>query len=113
MGGLVEDHSYLLRSEAKEGRRMTTIVTGGTKGIGLAIAEHLARKGEPLVLVYHSDDAAAREALARVVAAATLVKADIGTLEGVAAAVDAVGVLAPGEPLHIVHSAATIYPTTL
>ncbi len=39
---------------------MTTIVTGGTKGIGLAIAEHLGRKDERLVLVYHSDAAAAQ-----------------------------------------------------
>jgi NAD(P)-dependent dehydrogenase (short-subunit alcohol dehydrogenase family) len=95
---------------------MTTIVTGGTKGIGLAIAEHLGRKGERLVLVYHSDDGAAQEAQARIAAAgasAALVKADVGTLEGVAAAIDAVGALAPGEPLHIVHSAAMIYPTTL
>ena len=29
---------------------MTTIVTGGTKGIGLAIARQLGRKGERLVL---------------------------------------------------------------
>ncbi len=71
---------------------MTTIVTGGTKGIGLAIAEHLGRKGERLVLVYHSDDDAAREAEVRVAvtgAPVSAVKADIGTLEGVATAIAA------------------------
>lgn len=95
---------------------MTTIVTGGTKGIGLAIAERLGRNGERLVLVYHSDDAAAADAKARVAAtgaAVGLVKADIGTLEGVAVAVGAAGDPAGDGPLHIVHSAAMIYPTTL
>jgi NAD(P)-dependent dehydrogenase (short-subunit alcohol dehydrogenase family) len=94
---------------------MTTIVTGGTKGIGLAIAKQLGRKGERLVMVYHSDDAAARDALAEVAAtgaSATLVKADIGTLAGVAQAIAAAEGPDDG-PLHIVHSAAMIYPTTL
>ncbi|HLY81045.1 MAG TPA: SDR family oxidoreductase [Caulobacteraceae bacterium] len=94
---------------------MTTIVTGGTKGIGLAIAKQLDRKGERLVLVYHSDDAAAADAKAEVAAAGaptTLVKADVGTLAAVALAVAAVGDTDDG-PLHIVHSAAMIYPTTL
>jgi len=95
---------------------MTAIVTGGTKGIGLAIAEQLGRKGERLVLVYHSDDAAAADAKVRVEAtgaAASLVKADIGTPEGVARAVEAAGREVDAGPLHIVHSAAMIYPTTL
>jgi NAD(P)-dependent dehydrogenase (short-subunit alcohol dehydrogenase family) len=93
---------------------MTTIVTGGTKGIGFAIAERLGRSGERLALVYHSDDDAAREAqagLAAVGATASLVKADIGTLDGVAAAIEAAET--DGRPLHIVHSAAMIYPTSL
>ena len=95
---------------------MTTLVTGGTKGIGLAIAEHLGRKGQRLVLVYHSDDAAARDAEARIAAtgaAVRLAKADIGTLEGVALALEATGRDGDDHPLHIVHSAAMIYPTTL
>ena len=94
---------------------MTTIVTGGTKGIGLAIAKQLGRKGERLVLVYHSDDAAAEEAQAEVAATGaptTVVKADIGTLDGVALAIAAAEGAHDG-PLHIVHSAAMIYPTTL
>ena len=40
---------------------MTVLITGGTKGIGLGIAERLARPAATLVLAYNSDDAAARE----------------------------------------------------
>ena len=35
---------------------MTILITGGTKGIGLAIAERLARPGATLVLAYRSED---------------------------------------------------------
>jgi len=94
---------------------MTVVVTGGTKGIGLAIAERLARRGEPLVLAYQSDDAAAETAKARLVptgAVVTTVKADIGEIDG-AAAVMAVAASVASGPLHLVHSAAMIYPTAL
>jgi NAD(P)-dependent dehydrogenase (short-subunit alcohol dehydrogenase family) len=94
---------------------MTVVVTGGTKGIGLAIAERLARRGEPLVLAYQSDDAAAETAKARLVptgAVVTTVKADIGEIDGAAAVMAAAAAGASG-PLHLVHSAAMIYPTAL
>lgn len=39
----------------------TTIITGGIKGLGKAIALHMAREGYHLVLSYHSDDVAAQE----------------------------------------------------
>lgn len=39
----------------------TVIITGGTKGVGRAVAEHLARLGYNLALSYSSDDAAAEE----------------------------------------------------
>jgi NAD(P)-dependent dehydrogenase (short-subunit alcohol dehydrogenase family) len=96
---------------------MTILITGGTKGIGLAIAEHLASRGEPLVLGWHADEAAADAAVARLAALgaqASAVRADVGDIEDagrlVRAAADAG---APDEPLHIVHSAAMIYPTAL
>lgn len=96
---------------------MAILVTGGTKGIGLAIAKRLATKGEPLFLVYHSDDMAAetaRDTISATSDAATphLIKADIGTIEGAAVIADIVG--KSKQPLSgIVHAAAMIYPTNL
>ena len=99
---------------------MTILITGGTKGIGLAIAEHLAARGEPIVLGYVSDTAAAGEAVARLAArgaSVTAVRADVGVPAGAASLVAACeGLAARGAkagPLHIVHSAAMIYPTAL
>ena len=94
---------------------MTILVTGGTKGIGLAIAARLARPGQPMVLAYHRDDAAAEAAKARIAAAgavAVTILADVGTIDGCADLMTQVAGLADG-PLHIVHSAAMIYPTTM
>jgi NAD(P)-dependent dehydrogenase (short-subunit alcohol dehydrogenase family) len=94
---------------------MTLLVTGGTKGIGLAIAAYLANPGDPVVLNYHSDERAAADAKARVEAAGaqvTLVRADIGTIEGCAKLMAETAKVHRGT-LHIVHSAAWIYPTTL
>ena len=94
---------------------MTLLISGGTKGIGLAIAEHLAARGEPMVLGYHRDDGAAAQAVARLAARgarATAVRADVGDVQGAGVLVAACEGLAAG-PLHIVHSAAMIYPTAL
>jgi len=94
---------------------VTLLVTGGTKGIGLAIAEYLAKPGEPVVLGYHSDDAAAAEAVDRLTARgakAVAVRANVGDVDDVARLVESAGALGAG-PLHIVHSAAAIYPTAL
>ncbi len=94
---------------------MTVIVTGGTKGIGLAIARRLAAPGETLVLVYQSDDEAAAKAKTIIEAAgatAHTVRADIGTIAGAAAVMDAAGRIG-GPVTCLVHSAAMIYPTTL
>lgn len=95
---------------------MTTVITGGTKGIGLGIAERLARRGEPLVLAYLADEAAAVAAKTRLAptgAIVTTVRTDIGKIEGAAQLMDAVAAAADGSTVHFVHNAATIYPTSL
>ena len=92
---------------------MTVVVTGGVKGIGLAIAERLARPGEAMVLGYNADETAAeaaKAALAPTGALVTTVRADVGTIAGAQALIDAVS---DHDLTHIVHSAAMIYPTTL
>ena len=94
---------------------MTILITGGTKGIGLAIAKYLARAGEPIVLNFHSDERAAAEAKVAIDATgacATTVRADVGTIEGCEALIAETANVHSGI-LHIVHSAALIYPTTL
>jgi NAD(P)-dependent dehydrogenase (short-subunit alcohol dehydrogenase family) len=94
---------------------VSVLVTGGTKGIGLAIAKRLASKYGRIVLAYHSDDAAAEAAAAEVNVAggeALTIKADIGTIEGCAALIAEIERQGYGLQ-HVVHSAATIYPTTL
>jgi NAD(P)-dependent dehydrogenase (short-subunit alcohol dehydrogenase family) len=90
---------------------VTVLVTGGTKGIGLAIARRLAPTYPKLVLAYRSDEAAAdaaRAELSALGAEVTTLRADVGHIEGVAELMAGIGPLT-----HIVHSAATIYPTSL
>ena len=92
---------------------MTILVTGGTKGIGLAIARRLAKPGETLFLVYHADESSANEALAEMEgrgATAHLIQADVGSIGGVESIVSAIRDKARSLT-HIIHSAAMIYPT--
>jgi NAD(P)-dependent dehydrogenase (short-subunit alcohol dehydrogenase family) len=92
---------------------MTILITGGTKGIGRAIAERLARPATNLVLAYRGDDVAAAEAKTRCAANGadvTTLRADIGTIAGCAALMAEIGKLGCGLK-HIVHSAAMVYPT--
>lgn len=69
---------------------MSVLVTGGSSGIGRAVAEHWARAGRDVVINYHANDQAAGEAAAAVEAAggrAHLVKADVASQAGVDAVV--------------------------
>ncbi|MDP9821898.1 SDR family oxidoreductase [Nocardioides massiliensis] len=72
---------------------MTILVTGGSSGIGRAIAVHWAGLGHDVIVNYHANDGAAEETK-QVVAAAggrpVLVKADVGTQDGVRAVTEAV-----------------------
>ncbi len=64
---------------------MAICVTGGSSGLGRAIAERFAPGGTDVFINYHADDDAAAEAEAAVEAAGGvphLVKADVGTVEG-------------------------------
>lgn len=63
---------------------MTTIVTGGTRGIGAAITRALVADGHQVVASYVSDDAAAA-ALADELDGLTVIRADITTAEGIEA----------------------------
>jgi enoyl-[acyl-carrier protein] reductase III len=73
---------------------MAILVTGGSSGLGRAIAERFARDGNAVFVNYHANDEAAAEAEAAVSAAGGtphLIKADVGTVEGVREVMDAVG----------------------
>lgn len=86
----------------------SVLVAGGTKGIGLAIAERLANPGVNIFLSYARDDAAAKVAAERISkrgATPHLIKADVGSEAGGRAVIDAVA--AKVDRLDVlVHSAA-------
>lgn len=62
------------------------VVTGGTRGIGRAVAEQLARAGARTVATYHADDAAAddtRELLAEYAVRTAVERCDVRDFEAV------------------------------
>ncbi|KAA1426619.1 SDR family oxidoreductase [Nocardioides antri] len=75
------------------------VITGGTRGIGLAAARRLAARGIPLVLGYRGDAEAAASAETELASLTEVraVQSDVGTDEGAAAlfeAADGVGAMA-------------------
>jgi enoyl-[acyl-carrier protein] reductase III len=93
---------------------MSILITGGTKGIGLAIAKAFAPDAGEVFLNYPSDDGAAQEAAAQVTAAGGrphLIKADVGTPEGCAAVIAAVR-RTTDRLGQIIHCAVDAYATT-
>lgn len=70
----------------------TIVVTGGTRGIGKAIALHFASRGARVFAAYLSNDAAAealKEEAAELSGTIAAVKADVATAEGAMALIDA------------------------
>jgi len=70
------------------------VITGGIRGIGLAVARSLAAPGTTLVLVYRSDDAQAASAQAELEAAGATVapmRADVADAAALAAGFDRLG----------------------
>ena len=66
---------------------MTALVTGGSKGLGRAIAVRLAGQGQQIFVNYHADTAAAKAAADEIAATGAtphLVKGDVSTPEGAA-----------------------------
>ena len=79
------------------------LITGGSRGIGAAIAETLARAGHPVVVNYRSNQAAAEALKARIEAAggeAELAQFDVADGAATSAALERI--LADGRPLGIV-----------
>ncbi|MFH8404430.1 SDR family oxidoreductase [Streptomyces sp. NPDC018019] len=78
---------------AAEAPRRVAVVTGGSRGIGRAVAERLAHEGVIVAVTYASDSAAAREAVKAITAAggqAVAFQADVADEHAVAAVFDQV-----------------------
>jgi enoyl-[acyl-carrier protein] reductase III len=92
---------------------VSILITGGTKGIGLAIAKGFARDAGDVFLNYHGDDAAALQASKAVSDAggrAHIIKADAGTPEGCAQIIAEVK-KTTGKLDQVVHCAVDAYAT--
>lgn len=79
-------------ASARAGNGQVAAVTGGTRGIGLAIAKRLAADGFDLVVSYRGDEsqaAVAREELAASGRRVEVLAADIATADGAGAVVEA------------------------
>ncbi|AFK21539.1 SDR family oxidoreductase (plasmid) [Haloferax mediterranei ATCC 33500] len=86
------------------------VVTGGTRGIGRAVAERLAERGATVVATYHSDETAAEQtanALDAHPAETTVEQFDVADYDAVAAAFETI-VERYGHPTILVNNAGTM-----
>jgi enoyl-[acyl-carrier protein] reductase III len=91
-------------------------VTGGSRGIGRAIVERLARDGFDVAFNYRRDDAAAADAERSVRAAgrtALALKADLGEPAQVAAMLDTLDAKATDVRIFVANAAATAFKPLL
>ena len=89
---------------------MAVLITGGVKGIGLAIARRFAARGASLILVYRADEAAAERACAELTALGgrpIALRADLGEPESVRALFETIAARTDRLDL-IVHGAVTV-----
>lgn len=89
------------------------LVTGGSAGIGAAVARMGATRGYDRVVITCSQDVAGAEAVAadvrRAGADAQVIRADVADPAAVAAMFDQIATLPPG-PLHLVNNAGIVSP---
>jgi 3-oxoacyl-[acyl-carrier protein] reductase len=94
----------------------SAVVTGGSRGIGRAVVERLARDGATVVFGYARDSVAAREveeAVATAGGTAHAVQSDLGAPDGVAHLFDRAGQHLDGLDILINNAAAQFAPTAL
>ncbi len=88
------------------------LITGGTRGIGRAVAERFARAGAEVLLNYRRDDDIAQAAVAAITAAggrARALRADIGDAEAVAAMFDEIRANGATLDVLVANAAATAF----
>jgi enoyl-[acyl-carrier protein] reductase III len=97
-------------------RGKVALVTGGSRGIGRAIVERLARDGADVAFLYRRDDEAASEVRATVEALGRrclALRADLGDPAEVEQALDAVLAATPAVDVFVANAAATAFKPLL